>query len=174
MFVCAQDEKLWLVICGIARQEEVSRSSAEEKRASKQEGGESKNLRHAIPVPGATLFRCRTCNCNTHQGVISQAGIKKATTSDILWPLIFAAWDDGPCETLMNLYSLVDFLYTSCTACLVKPHFTQLTVLLNRHKEKSDEIMTTWFIRISNNWNTHYLLSVNEFGYWIGDLCGQS
>ena len=39
MFVCAQDEKLRLVICGIARQEEVSRSSAEEKRASKQERG---------------------------------------------------------------------------------------------------------------------------------------
>ena len=57
MFVCAQDEKLWLVICGIARQEEASRSSAEEKRASKQErgGGEPKNLCHAIPVPHLQL-----------------------------------------------------------------------------------------------------------------------
>ena len=50
MFVCAQDEKLWLVICGIARQEEASRSSAEEKRASKQgQGGSGGGVGDEVP-----------------------------------------------------------------------------------------------------------------------------
>ena len=174
MFVCAQDEKLWLVICGIARQEEASRSSAAEKRASKAREGEA-SLKTC-----ATLFRCQVPRYSGAALAIvtrtrgNQLGWDQE--GNHLWHIVTSHICCLGRRSLRNpdepLFSRRFPLYF--TACLVKPHFTQLTVLLNRHKEKGDEILTTWFIRTTGNWNMHFLVSVNEFGYWIGDLCGQS